>query len=366
VFLLVDTDSRPGLRRLVFGALPPLVIYGGWLLFARFYFGTSLPQTLMAKAAGPAGLAVRLENLWRQIRIVGATDALVAGLLVVALLAGGARVWTWRPITQRAQRMLPWVWLAVVPALYVARGVPVRSRDLLPLLPVLSWLAWRVGECWSLGAPDAPRTLRTAALGGALAALLLAQNLAVYRGVVLPQVSAVSTGLRGSLVPWGRWLRENTPERSAIATREIGALGYFGRRRIVDLAGLVTPQMTPYLERETPRRRSPTSASPRSRAPSTSWIAGRGPDDLRQRSRYAPALALLAVAGVMGPGRDTPVYRSTASTGPWPTLSARRRSPSAGIAEAARPCSIRRDIPRNAHKFFDFSTRHVYVAPSEG
>lgn len=308
VFLLVDTENRPGLRRLVFGSLPPLVIYGGWMLFAWFYFGAILPQTLRAKAAGAAGLDVQLENLWRQVRIVGATDGLMSAVLVLALLAGGARAWTRRPLTQRAQRLLPWVWLALVPAFYVARGVPVRSRDLLPLLPVLSWLAWRAGECWSLGVSATPRTVRTALLGAALAALVLVQNFAVFRGVVLPQVRASSAGLRGSLVPWGRWLRENTPEHSAIASPEIGALGYFGRRRIVDLAGQVTPQMAPYLEREVPAAaiagfRFAAFARPE-------YLVDRGPrpDDLRRRSRYAPALALLGVAGALGPDRAAPFY----------------------------------------------------------
>jgi arabinofuranosyltransferase len=308
VFLLVDTDSRPGLRRLVFGALPPLAIYGAWLLFARLYFGSVLPQTLLAKAAGPAGLGVQLENLWRQVRIVGATDGLMAALLVLALLAGGTRVWTSRPLTQRAQRMLPWVWLALVPALYVARGVPVRSRDLLPLLPVLSWLAWRAGECWSLGGSAAPRMRRTILLGTTIAALVLAQNFVVYRRVVLPQVRTVSAGLRGSLLPWGRWLRENTPERSAIATPEIGALGYFSQRRIVDLAGLVTPQMAPCLAREMPADAISNFRFAAFARPEYLVDRAPRPDDLRRRSRYAPALALLGVASVLGPGLPGPFY----------------------------------------------------------
>jgi hypothetical protein len=306
VFLLVDTESRPGLRRLVFGSLPPLAIYGAWLLFARFYFGSVLPQALLAKAAGPAGLDVRLENLWGQVRIVGATDGLMAALLVLALLAGGARAWTRRPLTQRAQRMVPWAWLVLVPALYLARGVPVRSRDLLPLLPVLSWLTWRAGECWSLGASATPRTTRTVMLGATLAVLVLAQNFVVFRGVVLPQARTVSAGLHGSLVPWGLWLREHTPVRSAIATPEIGAVGYFSQRRVVDLAGLVTPQMAPYLERETP---ADAIASLRFAAfARPEYLVDRGPrpDDLRQRSRYAPALELLGVAGVPGPGQGRP------------------------------------------------------------
>ena len=78
----------------------------------------------------------------------------------------------------------------------------------------------------------------------------------------------------------------------------------------MDLAGLVTPQMAPYLEREAPADvvanfRFAAFARPE-------YLVDRGPrpDDLRQRSRYAPALALLGVASVVdpGPGRPAPFY----------------------------------------------------------
>lgn len=313
IFLLVDTDSRAGLRRLVFGSLPPLAIYGAWLLFARFYFGSALPQTLMAKASGAAGFDVQFENLWRQIRIVGATDGLIALLLVLALMVGGWNVWTRRSLPQRAQRMLPWVWVILVPALYVVRGVPVLSRYLLPLLPVLSWLAWRAGECWSLGTEATPRAVRrTVVLGTALAALVLVQNLAVYGSTVLPQVRSFSAGLQSSLIPLGRWLRDNTPERNSIATPDIGAIGYFSHRRVVDLAGLVTPAMVPFLDREVPEDaianfRFAAFARPE-------YVVDRGPrpDDLRRRSRYAPALTLLNVTSVpnLGIARPGEVFYS--------------------------------------------------------
>ncbi|MEK7330849.1 MAG: hypothetical protein AAB113_08605, partial [Candidatus Eisenbacteria bacterium] len=93
VFLLIEADSRDGLRRLVFGALAPVCVYGGWLLFARLYYGTFWPQTLAAKAAGGVGLAYHAENLWRQARIVGATDGLLAVVLLLALVFGGRRMW---------------------------------------------------------------------------------------------------------------------------------------------------------------------------------------------------------------------------------------------------------------------------------
>jgi hypothetical protein len=152
--------------------------------------------------------------------------------------------------------------------------------------------------------------VRTVLLGTVLAALVLVQNIAVFNGVVLPQVRTINTGLRGSLVPWGRWLREDTPERSAIAASEVGALGYFSQRRVVDLAGLITPQMVPYLEREAPADAIANFRFAAFARPEYLVDRGPRPDDLRLRSRFAPALALLGVAGVLGPdpGRPSPFY----------------------------------------------------------
>jgi arabinofuranosyltransferase len=313
-FLLADADSRPGLRRLVFGALPPLFIYGGWLLFAHLYFGSELPQTLVAKTAGPQPVAERLANLWRQVKIVGATDGIMAALLAAALLAGGRRVWTRRSAAQRAQRMLPWVWVLAVPALYVFRGVQVLSRYLLPLLPVLSWLAWRAGECWSLGPDGAsqPRVVRRTVIAGAvIAALVVAQNFAVYQGAVVPQVLSFSTGLRHSLIPIGRWLHDHTPPTTAVAAPDIGAIGYYSDRRVVDLAGLIEPRMIPFLEKEPYEEaaanfRFAAFARPEyvlDRANSTA-------EDLLHRSRYAAALTPVARASVpnLGIARPGPAY----------------------------------------------------------
>ncbi len=304
VFLIVDTESRAGLRRLVFGLAPPLLIYGSWLLFARLYFGTFWPSTLDAKAAGSEGLAFQLDNLWRQIKIVGATDGPLAALLLASLVFGGRRLWPRRPT---AQRLLPWVWLAAVPALYLARGVPVLSRYLLPLLPVMGWLAWRAAEAWWIGEDLAPaRRRRGVTLAAALAALMLFQNLTVYRLQVVPHVISFSAGFRDSLVRWGRWFGDHAPPAAAIATPDIGAIGYFGQRRVVDLAGLVTPQMVPFLRQGPPgdaveRLRFEAFARPE-------FLVDRAPvaNELLQRSPYAACLTPLGQASVPNLGIARP------------------------------------------------------------
>jgi hypothetical protein len=42
------------------------------------------------------------------------------------------------------------------------------------------------------------------------------------------------------------WLKHNTPEDSLIALHDIGAVGYFSERKMLDLVGLVNPEVTRY------------------------------------------------------------------------------------------------------------------------
>ena len=46
------------------------------------------------------------------------------------------------------------------------------------------------------------------------------------------------------------WINENTSRKDAVATHDIGALGYFAQRPLVDLAGLISPEIIPYIHDE--------------------------------------------------------------------------------------------------------------------
>lgn len=41
----------------------------------------------------------------------------------------------------------------------------------------------------------------------------------------------------------GKWIKENTNESDLIATHDIGAIAFYGERKIIDMAGLVTPEL---------------------------------------------------------------------------------------------------------------------------
>jgi hypothetical protein len=57
--------------------------------------------------------------------------------------------------------------------------------------------------------------------------------------------------IEGEMVVTAHWLAAHTPQDSLIAVHDIGAVGYFAGRRLLDLAGLITPEVIPIIDDET-------------------------------------------------------------------------------------------------------------------
>ncbi len=53
--------------------------------------------------------------------------------------------------------------------------------------------------------------------------------------------------INSEMVEAAEWVNKNTPEEAIVAAHDIGALGYFGDRQIRDLAGLISPELMPFL-----------------------------------------------------------------------------------------------------------------------
>jgi len=56
--------------------------------------------------------------------------------------------------------------------------------------------------------------------------------------------------IESEMVCMAKWVNENIPAEAVIAAHDIGALGYFGERELVDLAGLVSPDVIPFIRNE--------------------------------------------------------------------------------------------------------------------
>ena len=56
--------------------------------------------------------------------------------------------------------------------------------------------------------------------------------------------------IQSEMVATAKWIQNNTEPEAIIAAHDIGALGYWGKREILDLAGLITPEVIPFIRDE--------------------------------------------------------------------------------------------------------------------
>jgi hypothetical protein len=62
---------------------------------------------------------------------------------------------------------------------------------------------------------------------------------------------AIDVGIiESEMVDTAHWIDINTPKDALVAAHDIGALGYFGNRTIIDLAGLISPEVIPFIRDE--------------------------------------------------------------------------------------------------------------------
>jgi len=239
---IVDAHNRTGVRRMAFGAVTAGIVYGGWLLFARVYYGTFWPQLLSARHLLSPSPDARWPNLIHQIRLLMASD-LTAILVLLAALVFGARAW-WAHRSQNPvfQAALPWLWIVLLPALYVARGVMASTRHVLLVAPVLDWMAWRAAAAWWLGPdPSIAHTRRAVLFSALFTVAVLVRHGTTYATDVVPRVHESSAKFERTLVHWGRWFGEHAPAGSVIAAPDVGAIGYLSRHPVLDTSGRVTP-----------------------------------------------------------------------------------------------------------------------------
>ena len=242
--LILNSHDR---RRGATLALKYAAVFAGlllpWLLYAYRTFGTVVPNTALAKShdgLGVASLAAGISNI---AQIVGASEGVALGALIVA----GAYLWRRLREASPDQRfywgratLLLAGWPVALVLLYLGRNVTVVSRYMLLATPLLLILTFAIVF-------EAVAYSRFTKFGYAgiflLAGLVLLQNQVVYRAVVRPGIEAFEEGMDASLISIGRWLHDHTRPDETVLCWDIGAIGYYSDRRICDAAGLVTPGM---------------------------------------------------------------------------------------------------------------------------
>lgn len=216
-----------------------------YLVFNHFLAGSWWPNTFFAKQAE---YAIRLEAsiLSRFLRlaklpVVGAGVLLLPGFVWVLWQSVFERKW----VVQSAG-----LWWLGYTLIYAMR-LPVdyqHGRYLMPAMPVFFILGL-------MGTFDIWRKY----LSGSRILLVLKKawviTLALVLGafLIIGALQAYSLDvaiINTEMVAAAKWIAGNTPDGALIAAHDIGALGFYGERNVIDLAGLISPDVIPFIRDE--------------------------------------------------------------------------------------------------------------------
>lgn len=226
---------------LMLGAFVLLV--GTYLAMNRWISGDPWPTTFYAKQAEYAVLRGRPIGL----RLVEQARSPLVGMVLVLLPGAVAAVA--RDIRQRNWvRMAAPLWVCMHLTAYALR-LPVayqHGRYAMPVIPVLLLLGFDGLAVWA-------RPLAEQPLRRILSCVCITSLVAVAAAFYVLGARAYAQDvaiIESEMVAASRWIASETEPDALVAAHDIGALGYFGQRRVIDLAGLVSPEVVPILRDE--------------------------------------------------------------------------------------------------------------------
>lgn len=224
----------------------PVLLYTGlvgiWYAGLWFYFGSPIPVTLLAKQQqGQMAISTRFDRgLLALVRDYG-REPLYWLHGVLALVGLG-----W--VATKARYWLPLLlWAALYLLAYSLLGVSRYFWYYTPLMPAFVVLvaAGAVALLRLLGRWRAPHWVAIAAT----VVLVLLLLVPVVKGAVW--VVSTSDARLDVYTEIGQWLEAYTPPQASVGALEVGIIGYYARRPIVDFAGLIQPDVARRFEAET-------------------------------------------------------------------------------------------------------------------
>jgi hypothetical protein len=214
------------------------------------YFGSMLPNTLVAKQAMAVAEGQRFAGLGFWTRIVPMAPRFFGTPWPALAVAGVLGLVPWWKSAGLGGRLLIAEALALA-LYYPLSGVQFFSWYVAPTVAVLMIGAGHLAAMLVRAAAAAarerklPRAALAAVAGTAVVLLMAASVLASwrwYRG--FGGYAHLATYRRAA-----EWLAVNVPPGTRVAYVEIGVLGYYAHRPIQDLMGLVSPEVLPAVER---------------------------------------------------------------------------------------------------------------------
>jgi hypothetical protein len=229
-----------------------LAPYVGFHLWAT---GLPFPNTFYAKQAEYKIILESFPFWWRLFGNIGSPTETVQGVFRVIfvgaqiLLLPGLIVAAWLTFKEQRFELVPiWLWWVGYLLLYGLR-LPVTYQHGRYQIPAIVWVVL-LGVWGTIRILESSR--QNLALRVASRALVIALGILVAAFVI---IGAQAYGrdvrfIESEMVATAKWLDQHLGQETLIAAHDIGAIGYFTQRPIVDLAGLVSPEVIPIIRDE--------------------------------------------------------------------------------------------------------------------
>jgi hypothetical protein len=216
--------------------ITPLFLLGPWIVFATLYFGSPIPNSISGKLA--------LYSRWGTMSI---WDTLVFYMSWhnpvgwgVTLLSMTGGLWLWR---KQNWGGVAAIWLVGMIGFYIFSGARVFFWYAAPLYPImllfaaaaLPMVAGRVSKLENVGRKYAP-------------VILILIGLLSIPGIVsaAKYYKSFQQSMDNCHREVASFLSTHVGDDDLVAAEDIGYMGFYSRKRILDRDGLVSPEAAPY------------------------------------------------------------------------------------------------------------------------
>lgn len=216
------------------------ILFVFYLLFNLALSGTPMPNTFYAKQA-------EYEAFWLSKslseRLTDYLLPMIASPFIV--LAPGVFLWMYKTIRERNWGAIAGlIWFLGYVGIYFMR-LPAyqHGRYIIPAFPIL--YLWGM-----LGMMDYVSSQKANPRLSFLWRVLLIVLMIAFQWVGAAQNALDVVLIETQMVQTAQWLNENLPADAVLAVHDIGAIGYFTQNPLIDLAGLITPDVVPFIRDE--------------------------------------------------------------------------------------------------------------------
>lgn len=231
-------------RDCIFFLIPLIGLFTLYGLFNVSISGSVLPSTFYAKQVEYASvlqqpLSQRLGSVFL-VPIAGAGVFLIPGFVYSIITSLKKRNW-WMVVAI--------LWFFGYGIIYALR-LPMtyqHGRYLIPMIPIF-YVIGTIGLVQWIS-DLAARSTKTRNIANLAVVGLFACSL-VFVGLGEQALITDNRTIDRLMVQPALWVKANTKPDALIAVHDIGAMGYFGGRNIIDLAGLIQPELIPIIRNE--------------------------------------------------------------------------------------------------------------------